>query len=570
MKVGKPKSKRTPVRLRHKIEKASAAKKRKERREAKKNPQWRSRLKKDPGIPNLFPYKERMLNEIEQGKVRKEEDQRRRREEARARREGVKDTISNEEQGDSDGEDEELLDYEALSDDDMGPADDSENAANPMAALLASARQRAQEFAPNADPAGDLSDVSSDSWAGFEANSSTAERTITTERLTGASSSQSHTMAFNTLLSSSDVLLYILDARDPITTRSPKIEQQITSNPSKRLFLILNKIDLVPPATLFAWLRHLRRSFPTLPVLSPAMQSADFAKEHAKARFTPQNTIAALLHALKARSSTNLDSSNPKSAGLTVGILGHPNTGKSTIINSLLSTSHQHANKRNKTAAPVGAEAGVTAAIRSIKLDSKLRLLDAPGIVFPFDAPPNTTTGPTSSRTHKEMEKTARLMLLNALPNHDTVDPMPAVDLLLSRACLNNLSSTTLSSSLLAAYQIPALSLSSPDRTNHFLIGVARARGRLGKGGVPNLSAAARAVLSDWWAGRIKGGWIDAPSSSSKPDEAEKHDETSPTEAQDEEKKIVNSFAEEFKLEGLWGNGVFNANDAGADVNMQE
>ncbi|EME49544.1 hypothetical protein DOTSEDRAFT_122313, partial [Dothistroma septosporum NZE10] len=68
MKVGKPKSKRVPVRLRHKIQKASANKQRKERKDAKKNPQWRSRLKKDPGVPNLFPYKDKVLAEIEESK----------------------------------------------------------------------------------------------------------------------------------------------------------------------------------------------------------------------------------------------------------------------------------------------------------------------------------------------------------------------------------------------------------------------------------------------------------------------------------------------------------------------
>lgn len=100
-----PKSKRTPVRLRHKIEKASAAKQRKQRKLAKKvqrprrpefclyayqskNPQWRSRLKKDPGIPNLFPYKDKILQEIEEKKRLKEEEAVGRREEARARREG--------------------------------------------------------------------------------------------------------------------------------------------------------------------------------------------------------------------------------------------------------------------------------------------------------------------------------------------------------------------------------------------------------------------------------------------------------------------------------------------------
>ncbi len=45
-----------------------------------KDPTWRSRLKKDPGIPNLFPYKERILHEIEEKRRLKEEEAMRRRE----------------------------------------------------------------------------------------------------------------------------------------------------------------------------------------------------------------------------------------------------------------------------------------------------------------------------------------------------------------------------------------------------------------------------------------------------------------------------------------------------------
>src|ERR1700722_16825354 len=81
--IPEPKSKRTPVRLRHKIEKASVAKQKKNRKLAKKNPEWRSKLKKDPGIPNLFPYKDKILAEIEEGRRRKAEEASKRRAEAK-------------------------------------------------------------------------------------------------------------------------------------------------------------------------------------------------------------------------------------------------------------------------------------------------------------------------------------------------------------------------------------------------------------------------------------------------------------------------------------------------------
>lgn len=144
MKVGKPKSKRTPVRLRHKIEKASAAKQRKQRKEAKKNPQWQSRLKKDPGIPNLFPFKAKMLEDLEEKRREKEVETQRKREVAKAQRQGtaVKDSTIGEEMEDDD-EDDELESADGLSsDDEMDEGDSS----NPMAALLASAQARAQDF----------------------------------------------------------------------------------------------------------------------------------------------------------------------------------------------------------------------------------------------------------------------------------------------------------------------------------------------------------------------------------------------------------------------------------------
>jgi nuclear GTP-binding protein len=136
------------VRLRHKIEKAAAAKHRKSRKLAKKDPTWRSRLKKDPGIPNLFPYKEKILQEIEEKKRLKEEEALRKREELKALKTNSKSVNAEDEEGEVEVD---LQDAEVLYDSGSGSdaEEDSEmidDSKNPMAALLASAKARAAEY----------------------------------------------------------------------------------------------------------------------------------------------------------------------------------------------------------------------------------------------------------------------------------------------------------------------------------------------------------------------------------------------------------------------------------------
>ena len=59
-------------------------------------------------------------------------------------------------------------------------------------------------------------------------------------------------------------------------------------------------------------------------------------------------------------------------ATLTVGVVGFPNVGKSSIINSL---------KRSKAAA-TGNQPGVTKHMQEIQLDKNIVLLDSPGVIL--------------------------------------------------------------------------------------------------------------------------------------------------------------------------------------------
>ncbi|KAJ6259502.1 hypothetical protein Dda_5139 [Drechslerella dactyloides] len=511
----KKQSKRVPVRLRHKIEKKVTAKAKKDRKQAKKDPTWKSRLKKDPGIPNLFPYKEQMLEEIELAKRQKEGERLKRREAGKLKNaEPEAEDLSDAE--DMVGVDEEEADSSGSDgmdeDEDVGQSN-----GNAMAALLASARARAREFEGSdgeSDDAMDEDDEEGDRQPSIPS-------AITANR--PDSSLKSFSKHFQNVLSSSDVLLYVLDARDPAGTRSLAIEQQIRADSlgSKRLILLLNKIDLVPTQILKDWLVHLRRYFPTLPIR--ASKPATGAQTFDHKELTTASTARTVVNALKSYAKLK-----QLKRAVTVGVVGYPNVGKSSVINAILSRG-----SAAQTACPVGAEAGVTTSVREVKLDSKLKLLDSPGIVFPG----------------KELDAAA-LTLLHALPPRQMPEStVPAVTLLLSR--LRDKPGQF--EHLTQLYGLPPLITESTqqDLTMDFLIHVARKKGRLGKGGVPNIESAARAVVNDWRDGRIIG-WVEAPQLEIEANGGSSDAVDSAGKLKDS-KEIVSQWAEEFKIEGLWG-----------------
>ncbi|CAK7203803.1 nuclear GTP-binding protein nug1 [Sporothrix eucalyptigena] len=582
----KPKSKRQPVRLRHKIEKAAAAKQKKDRKLAKKNPEWRSKLKKDPGIPNLFPYKEKLLQQIEETRIRKQEEQKRRRELAKAARTGATDD-DNADAMDGDDLDDDEVDEDGemdLEDGDDEPVDES----NPMAALLASARAAARKYKNKRreDPEyqeGDSMDDGDDfdDDEDMEDDDGTGNGHVI-EVPGGATSRKAYDKVFKSVVEQADVVLYVLDARDPEGTRSRDVERAVLAaaggEAGKRLILILNKVDLVPPPVLHAWLTHLRGSFPTLPLR--ASGAAPNAQTFNHRDISVQSTSSALFRALKSYAANrNLKRS------ISVGVIGYPNVGKSSVINALLSRLGGNRGSQ-RMACPAGAEAGVTTAIRTVKIDNHLMLLDSPGIVFPsssttadsaFGSAFNTSGGPKNAA-----DVQANLILLNAVPPKMIEDPIPAVTLLIKRLSAapslpSSTSPDTRLKKLTDVYDLPPLmsSRDTGDVTTDFLVQVARKRGRLGKGGVPNLHAAAMTVITDWRDGRIQG-WVDPPKHSAAPAAVPAQDtdmangavpaaKAAPL-APGDQKKVVTEWAKEFKLDGLWGddNADVDANDVDA------
>eukprot|EP00118_Oscarella_pearsei_P012276 m.89450 g.89450 ORF g.89450 m.89450 type:complete len:146 (+) comp36607_c0_seq36:937-1374(+) len=70
---------------------------------------------------------------------------------------------------------------------------------------------------------------------------------------------------FKKVVDAADVVLEVLDARDPLGCRCLQVEEAVlTAGSRKRLVLVLNKIDLVPAGNVEVWLKHLRNEFPTV------------------------------------------------------------------------------------------------------------------------------------------------------------------------------------------------------------------------------------------------------------------------------------------------------------------
>lgn len=270
------------------------------------------------------------------------------------------------------------------------------------------------------------------------------------------------------VLEMSDIVLEVLDARDPLGCRAEKVENQVMeSGPDKRIVLILNKIDLVPRENVEAWLKYLRNFYPTIAFKASTQTQRKNLSQRAggiTASASSSDCLGAdsLISLLK-----NYSRNKNIKTSITVGVIGFPNVGKSSVINSL---------KRSRVCG-VGSTPGFTKVVQEIHLDKGLKLLDCPGIVFAESADEN------------DPRRTAEVALRNAVKVEQVEDPILPVELILERCQHQH---------LMILYNIPTFSTSTD-----FLVHLARVRGRLKRGGIPDLRGAAQTVLSDWNNGRI-------------------------------------------------------------------
>ncbi|KAL8562995.1 hypothetical protein ACOMHN_004687 [Nucella lapillus] len=224
----------------------------------------------------------------------------------------------------------------------------------------------------------------------------------------------------------SDILLLIADIRYPVVHLPPSLYRYLREELKREVVLVLNKVDMVPPPLVAAWRRYLLSLFPEAHIVCftsfpkrPEERGSGLRSKQKKTStkpLGPQELLDVCRDSVKDK--VNLDSwqdklnredtatSAPDTHGchgdtdgpvsdqsktdgidshfagiyerfrngiLTIGCVGNPNVGKSSLLNGLV----------GKKVVSVSKTPGHTKHLQTIFLTPTVRLCDCPGLVFP-------------------------------------------------------------------------------------------------------------------------------------------------------------------------------------------
>ncbi|KAI0643674.1 P-loop containing nucleoside triphosphate hydrolase protein [Trametes meyenii] len=435
--IRKKTSKRGTLAQRARIKKKVHESHRKQKREAKRNPPKKSKPK-DPGIPNAFPYKDQILAEVAEQRRQAAEEKQRRKDEKKAARNAQEDPD--------------------VSGDEAEEADDG--AFDGVRSLAPSARPADADRDEAASPA----DGEDEEEAPMLVNPDLPN--------------------LSAVLDAADVLLEVLDARDPLAARSAHLET-LARDAGKRVLLVLNKVDACPREAVEAWAAVLRTEHPTVLFRSasaclpaPAEGVQGKGKGKGKERADDAWGLDAALALL-----TQWAGETKDEKPLTVAVVGVTNVGKSSVVNSLVSKAALETYKLTSTPSDSPTTTAHPQEV-SLELDGKqVRLIDTPGLSW----------HPSDDASEEDLSKTrARDVLLRNRGHIERVkDSSPVISELVSRASRED---------LMLTYNLPIF---TEGDANAFLVGVARANNFTKKRSEPDLGGAAKLVLRDWSSGKF-------------------------------------------------------------------
>ncbi|KAI0069108.1 hypothetical protein BV25DRAFT_1845130 [Artomyces pyxidatus] len=437
--IRKKTSKRGTTNRRSQIKQKVAESRKKSKKAAKKNVTWKTKTPKDPGIPNNFPYKDQILAEVAEQRRQAAEEKVRRKEEKKANK----------------------------------------------------AQKAAQPDDDGSDGEGSAGEGSASGFDGVI--------TLGDGRLTKAGKSKAPVIVeeepeavpllinpdfpnLRSVLDKADVVVEVLDARDPLAYRSSQLENIVGEKEGQKLLLVLNKIDTCAREPVSSWASQLRTSHHTVLFRSasaflPSATVAAGPSRKGKGKVPANDAWGADAVLAQLRQWAQEKSG---SEPLGVAVVGLTNAGKSSFINSLL---RQNTLPIYTASSPSRGPTTTTHA-QEVTLDS-IKFIDTPGLSWDYSKVSNED--PEEARRIRTQD----ILLRNKGRVDKLKDPAPAISHIVS--CANT-------EDLMLFYNLPAYAKGDPSA---FLSGVARANGFIKRGGALDLAGASRLVLHDWSTGKL-------------------------------------------------------------------
>ncbi|KAJ6646673.1 Guanine nucleotide-binding protein-like 1, partial [Pseudolycoriella hygida] len=231
------------------------------------------------------------------------------------------------------------------------------------------------------------------------------------------------------VLEISDIVLIIVDIRYPTLMFPPSLYEYVTKDLKKKMILVMNKVDLVESKVVLAWKKYFEEVYPDLAVVlftsypgyclrntsgmneglkvrrrrgkmkmafEGAQQVYEICKDIVKDAVDLSSWETKISEELKQFHESDEDIEGPtykhvhddntfnfeehvlyKNGVLTIGCVGFPNVGKSSLMNALM----------GKKVVSVSKTPGHTKHFQTIFLTNTVRLCDCPGLVFPTSTP---------------------------------------------------------------------------------------------------------------------------------------------------------------------------------------
>ncbi|HLC22488.1 MAG TPA: GTPase [Candidatus Nanoarchaeia archaeon] len=231
----------------------------------------------------------------------------------------------------------------------------------------------------------------------------------------------------NKVIHECDIILLVMDARFPELTYNQEIKEKAGTKP---VIYVLNKADLAQKSELIKWKRKHRNA-----VFISATKRLGTGMLRTK--------ILEVARGEKVR----------------IGVVGYPNTGKSSLINAL----------RGRHVAPTSSASGFTKGKQYIRISENIMIYDTPG-VLPYMEKDKVKLAMIGAEDFTKV-KDADLVVLELIKQHKKI--------------------------MCKYYKVPE------DDQEKVLESIAERYHKRAKGGVLDLNAMARMILKDWQRGKI-------------------------------------------------------------------